>query len=179
MTQTARVYGGSLYDLAAEEYMTDILMDQMKEIHQIFKENPDYVRLLKEPSIPKKERTAMLEEAFGNQAERYLVSFLKILVERGLLGEYGDCVKEFNRRYNRDHGIEEAIVTSAVALSKEQAETLKKTLEAKSGKKIVLIQKVDPALLAGICVELEGKQLDGSVQGRISGISRKLSEIIV
>ena len=29
MTQTARLYGGSLYDLAAEEQLTDTIMEQM------------------------------------------------------------------------------------------------------------------------------------------------------
>lgn len=36
MTQTARVYGGSLYDLAAEEQLTEQIHEQMKEIRRIF-----------------------------------------------------------------------------------------------------------------------------------------------
>ena len=31
MTQYARLYGGSLYDLAAEENLTDAIGEQMKE----------------------------------------------------------------------------------------------------------------------------------------------------
>ena len=46
MTQTARVYGGSLYDLAAEEQLTDNIKQQMADILQLFRENPDYIRLL-------------------------------------------------------------------------------------------------------------------------------------
>lgn len=179
MTQTARVYGGSLYDLAAEEQLTGAIMEQMKEVRDIFRENPDYLKLLAEPSIPKKERTDMIETAFGTQAERYLVNFMKLLCERGILGEYGGCCEEFTRRYNVDQGIAEAVVTSAVVLREEQMEALKTKLEKISGKKISLIQKKDPCVLGGLRVELEGKQLDGTVQGRMSGISRKLNEIIV
>ena len=73
----------------------------------------------------------------------------------------------------------EAVVTSAVALSSEQASALKEKLEKVSGKKVDLKQKTDPAVLAGIRVEMEGKQLDGTVQGRLSGISRRLTDIIV
>ena len=36
MTQTARLYGGSLYDLAAEEQLTDTIMEQMGEIQKLF-----------------------------------------------------------------------------------------------------------------------------------------------
>ena len=52
MTQTARLYGGSLYDLAAEERLTDVIYEQTKEIRKLFGENPDYVKLLSEPAIP-------------------------------------------------------------------------------------------------------------------------------
>ena len=45
MTQTARLYGGSLYDLAAEEKLDGRIMEQMYEIRQIFWENPEYVKL--------------------------------------------------------------------------------------------------------------------------------------
>lgn len=179
MTQTARLYGGSLYDLAAEEQLTGTVMEQMTEVRQLFRENPDYLRLLSEPSIPKEERTKLIDEAFGTQAERYLVNFIKLLCERNLLGEYAGCCDEFTRRYNADHNIAEAVVTSAVALSSSQMEALKARLEKLSGKQVSLVQKTDPSVVAGLRVEIEGKQLDGTVQSRLSGISRKLNEIIV
>lgn len=179
MTQTARLYGGSMYELAAEEQLTDTVMEQMKEIRQLFRETPEYLRLLSEPSIPKGERTGLIETAFGAQAERYLVNFIKLLCERNILSEYAGCCEEFTRRYNADHNIAEAVVTSAVPLSGEQMEALKARLETMSGKQISLVQKKDASVLAGLRVELEGKQMDGTVQGRLSGISRKLNEIIV
>lgn len=179
MTQTARLYGGSLYDLAAEEQLTDAIMQQMREILRIFRENPEYVKLLSEPSILLKERTDLIETAFGEQAERYLVSFLKLLCERNILAEYAGCCEEFTRRYNADHNIAEAVVTSATKLHDEQVAALKAKLEKISGKQIILVQRVDSSVLGGLCVELEGKQLDGTVQSRMSGISRKLNEVIV
>lgn len=179
MTQTARLYGGSLYDLAAEEQLTDVMLRQAQQIRQIFNENPDYMHLLKEPSIPVEERKGLIETAFGAQAERYLVNFLKMLCERGLLGEYAGCCDEFTRRYNVENGIAEAVVISAVTLSETQMTALKEKLEKLSGKRISLTQKLDPLVMAGLRVEMEGRQLDGTVQGRLSGISKKLNEIIV
>ena len=179
MTQTARLYGGSLYDLAAEEQLTGTIREQMEEIRQILRENPDYQKLMAEPSIPKAERTKLIEDAFGTQVERYLVNFLKLLCERNLLGEYAGCCEEFTRRYNVDHHIAEAVVTSAVTLTAEQMETLKARLEKMTGKQVSLIQKKDPSVVAGLRVEIEGKQLDGTVQSRLSGISKKLNEVIV
>lgn len=179
MTQTARLYGGSLYELAAEEKLTDTMMEQMLEIRKIFRENPDYIRLLSEPSIPKKERTGLVEEAFGAQAERYLVNFIKLLCERNILMEYAGCCEEFVRRYNADHNIAEAVVTSAVSLSGDQMKALKEKLEKISGKKISLTQRRDASVVAGLRVELEGKLLDGTVRSRLSGISRKMKETVL
>ena len=137
------------------------------------------MKLLSEPSIPKEERTKLLDTAFGTEAERYLVNFLKILCERKILREFAGCCEEFIRRYNSAHGIAEAVVTSAVKLSDTQMEALKAKLEKLSGKKVYLVQKTDASVLGGLRVELEGVQLDGTVQSRISGISKKLNELVV
>lgn len=192
MTERARVYGGSLYDLAAEENLTGAgnsislvpgltkaILDQMTDIRQIFRENPDYLKLLSEPAIKKDERLDLIEKAFGASAERYLVSFLKLLCERNLLGEYEGCCEAYRKRYNADHNIADALVTSAVALTDGQLEALRVKLESISGKEVVLEQKIDRSVLAGIKVELEGKQLDGTVAGRLSGLSRQLNETIM
>lgn len=179
MTVTARLYGGSLYELAVEEGLADEMMQQAVQIRQIFRENPDYLRLLAEPSIPKKERTELIETAFHEQAERYLINFLKLLCERGLMQEYAGCCEEYMRRYNADHNIAEAVVTSAVRLEESQISALKEKLEKISGKQVSLVQKVDASVIGGLKVELEGRQLDGTVQSRMSGLSKKLNEIIV
>ena len=52
-------------------------------------------------------------------------------------------------------------------------------LEKISGKQVLLTQKTDPKVVAGLRVELEGRQLDGTVQGRLSEMSKKLNEVIV
>lgn len=179
MTQTARVYGGSLYDLAAEEHREDVILEQMQQIRQIFGEHPDYLHLLKEPSISLQERKELMETAFGSKTERYLVNFIKMLCERSLLGEFSGCCEEFTRRYNKEHGIVEAVVTSAVAPGDAQLQALKQKLEQVTGKRISLISKLDPGVVAGLRVEIEGRQIDGTVAGRLSGLSKKLREIIV
>ena len=154
-------------------------MKDLIEVRGIFRENQDYLRLLAEPSIKREERIGLIEKAFGTACERYFVSFLKLLCDRGMLGEYEGCVEAYKKRYNADHNIAEAVVTSAVALNDGQLKALSARLEEMSGKTIALTSKVDPKVLAGIKVELEGKQLDGTVTGRLAGMSKKLEEIII
>ena len=37
MTETARVYGGGLYELAAEEHLEEEILSEMKEIRALFR----------------------------------------------------------------------------------------------------------------------------------------------
>ena len=120
----------------------------MEQIRTLLRENPEYERLLSEPSIPQMERNGMIEAAFGGQAQRYLVNFMKLMCEKNLLGEYSGCFEAFKSRYYEDHNIAEAVVTSVCPLSEEQQKRLKEKLKKISGKEIILIQKTDPALLA-------------------------------
>ena len=174
MTKTAKIYGDSLYDLAAEEKLTEEILPQMEQVAVLFKENPDYLTLLSEPSIPKTERVGLLDKAFEGQLSLYLLNFLKLLCESGMLREYRDSCRQFKARYNEDHNIAEA-----VALTEAQAQALKERLEKISGKTVLLTQKTDSTVLGGIRVELEGKQLDGTVQERLSSLKKKVTEIIV
>ena len=84
MTTATSLYGQSLYDLAAEEGLSEEILMQMEAVEKIFAENPDYITLLLEPSIPRRERLGLLEEAFKDQLHPYLLNFLMILLENNL-----------------------------------------------------------------------------------------------
>lgn len=176
MTKTARLYGGSLYDLAVEEGIADELMEQTQQVRALFRENPDYVRLLSLPTLAFEERAGLIDAAFGEDAQKYLVNFIKLLCERGHLGEFAGCCEEFTRRYNADHNITQAVVTSAVPLTKQQEEALCARLEKMSGKQVRMSVRTDPSIIGGLRVEMDGKALDGTVQGRLEGISRRLEQ---
>lgn len=179
MTKTARLYGGSLYELTLEENCSGQVMEEISALEAIFGENPDYLRLLGEPSVPKAERLSLLDAAFGGQISLWLLNFLKVLCENGLLRELKGCMEAFKARYNEDNNIAEAVVTSAVPLTKEQAGALTKRLEAVSGKTIRLKERLDQTVLGGLRVELEGHQFDGTLEGRLGSLRRKVNEIIV
>ncbi len=179
MTNTGSLYGKSLYDLAVSEDLSERIMKEMETVQDLFAEYPDYVRLLLEPSVPKKERLGLLDQAFGDALHPYLLNFLKILTERGILREFRACEKCYRGLYNEAHGITEANVVSAVDLDPEQQEKLKKRLEEMSGKEVILRVRTDPQVLGGIRVEMEGKLYDGTVRGRLSDLRRKLDETVL
>ena len=177
MTRTAKLYGGSLYDLAREESIEKDILEQLQEVRDIFRENPDYIRLLSEPSIPLKERCALVDESLGADAHKYLVSFIKLLAEKGHLGEFSMCCDVFEERYDADNDIRKAVVTSAAPLSESQKDALKQQLEKLSGKTVVMELKVDSSLVGGIRVMMDGRVMDGTISGRMKELSRRISEV--
>ena len=177
MTEIARMYGGSLYDLAAEEGLETRVLDELDEAAKLIRDDPEYLRLLSTPSIPKKERCALLDEAFRGQVHLYVLNFLKILCENGTLRELPGCARAYRIRYNAAHGILEATATSAVAMTEQQAKSLHEKLEKLTGKTIDLKTKVDPAVLGGIRLDIEGTELDGTVQNRLSALRRDIASV--
>mgnify|MGYP005876373055 CR=1 FL=1 len=172
MTETAKMYGGSLYDLAAEEGLETRILGELDEVQQLLKQNPDYLRLLSTPSIPKKERCGLLDEALRGQVHLYVLNFLKILCEKGTLRELSGCARAYRIRYNQAHGILEATAISAVPLTEQQRTALHAKLESLTGKTIDLKTKVDAKVLGGIRLDIEGTELDGTV--RCSVLSPRL-----
>ena len=74
MTKTGKLYGDSLYELALEKDVeqrtySKELIDELRIVKSIFDENPDYIRLLEEPSFSRKARLVLLDKAFGAQAD--------------------------------------------------------------------------------------------------------------
>ncbi|SFC22225.1 ATP synthase F1 subunit delta [Butyrivibrio sp. YAB3001] len=179
MSKAGDLYGQSLYDLAAEENLTDEILGEMEVVKGIFKDNPDYVTLLSEPSVPKNERLQLVDKAFDGSLQPYLMNFIKILIEKGLLREFSACYKRFRKSYNDAHGIADALVTTAVKLSDSQLAGLSEKLEKISGKKILLEQKVDANVLGGVRVDLEGQLFDGTVKGRLSELRRRVDEVVL
>lgn len=174
MTQTARTYGEALYELALEEGLTAQLQEQLAAVAAILGENPEYVRLLSLPSLPKSERCAALDESFGPQVHPYLLNFMKILTENGTIRQLPGCEEAYRRRFNEDNGILEVTAVTAVALQEDLKEKLQAALERRTGKTIHLSTRVDESLLGGVRLETEGLRLDGSVRSRLDDIQALL-----
>ena len=64
---------------------------------------------------------------------------------------------------------ESAEVTSALPLSSQEQETVKKSFSAKE-----VSFKVDPGILGGLVVKIGDKVLDGSVAGKLEGLRQTL-----
>ena len=179
MTRTAKTYGGALYDLAAEEGRAGRILQEMKVLCDAFAQEPEYVYLLATPSLSKEERCKILDESFRGKIDGYLLNFMKILCENGTIRQFSGCAQEFRRRYNEDNGILEVRAITAIPMNDALTQKLKDRLTAVTGKRIELSCQVDPACLGGVRLEMDGQQLDGTVQTRLDNIRRQLAQTVL
>lgn len=179
MTQIAKTYGESLYELAKDENLSAEILEQLDEVAEILRENTKYEELLLLPSVPKQERCGLLDESFKGKVHKYLLNFLKILVENGTIREFYGCVEAYRSRYYRDNGILAVTVVTALPLSEELRDKLTKKLTTVTGKTVVLKIKIDPSVLGGIKLEMDGNLYDGTVATRLDEVQRILLDTVL
>jgi F-type H+-transporting ATPase subunit delta len=175
----AGVYAGALYELAKEEGSAKALLPQLEGVKALVEENPGYVKLISSPELPKEERVGLLDEAFGGRTDEKILNLMKLLADRGRFRLLPEVIKRFRQEYLKDSGIIEARAVSAVGLSDDQLERLKAALEKKTGKTLLITQKIDPSVLGGVRVEADGETLDGTVAGDIRHLASELDALTV
>ena len=179
MTQVGTVYGDALYELALSEGLDSAILAQLGVLEQAFRSEPDYLKLLRSPNLSKSERCGILDEAFRDRVQPYLLNFLKILVEKGYIGSFSQCCEAFTRRYNEDHGILPVTAVTAVALTAEQTAALTEKLSRITGKTIALRNRLDPQVLGGVRLDYDGKRLDDTIAHRLEAIRGLLKKDVL
>lgn len=174
MTELAREYGSGMYALTEEEKISPAVLDEMQLLCQCFRSQPEFLRLLSNMSLSKEERIGILDRAMRGQIHPYLLNFLKILCERGALGEFYGCEEAFRSLYYQDYGIIEAHVTTGTPMSSDQRRRMIEKLSAMSGKTVTLIEKVDPQVIGGVLLEMNGQRYDNTIRHRLKAIHQAM-----
>ena len=174
MTQIGSVYGEALFGLAKDEKCDTEIMRQLLVLDQSIAAEPDFVRLMGAPNIGKEERCAILDNSFRGKVHEYVLNFMKILTEKGYFRHFSACVQGYRECYNAYHNILTVTAVTAVPLSDAQTAKLSGKLQMLTGKKVSLTNKVDPACMGGVLLELPGRQLDGTVKHRLDALSASL-----
>lgn len=179
MSQVGTVYGQSLYTLAKEENLENAVLQELTSLETAFAEQPEFLKLLGSANLSKPERLAILDDSFGGKVHLYVLNFLKLLTEKGHISRFGSCCRAYREQYNLDKGILQVRVVSAIALTESQKQRLTDKLSSMTGKEISLICREDKSVLGGIRISYDGKQVDGTVQGRLSALEKSLKNTVL
>lgn len=130
------------------------------------------------------ERTRILGELRGQVAALSIAAAQKLIGEsldeqrqRALLQEFFSGVKSGKLVLLQDAGEisgEGAEVVSALPLTTEEQETVKRDVLAKIGQSATVSFRVDPAILGGLVLRVGDRVVDGSVAGQLQGLRQNL-----
>ncbi len=128
------------------------------------------------------ERNRVLGDLRGQVASLAIAAAQKLVGEtmdekrqRALLDEFFSGVKSGRviALEGTDFRGEVAQVTSALPLSKDEEETVRRDVLAKAGAKQITF-RVDPSILGGLVIRIGDKVLDNSVEGKLDSLRQTL-----
>ena len=88
--------------------------------------------------------------------------------------EIGQLAAAFNVLAQSTTGQVEAEVTTAAPMPEKYYLELQKVLEKVTGKKVVVVRKQDPSIIAGVITRVGDKVFDGSVRNRLTELKEQL-----
>lgn len=174
MTQTAKDYARGLYMLAAEERREREYLDQLSVVSRLI--DDEYMQILCSPAIARSERLAMIDEAFGNAVCVNVLSFVKLLCEKGYLPILEECFDEFRKMYLDFTGTVRATVTSAVELNESEKAKIAEKLHTLTGQSAMIRYRLDPSILGGLIIQTDDRIIDGSVRRRLKEIKEVIDK---
>ena len=176
MSDVSNEYAKALFMLATETGNGKEYKEALGIVLEAFEKNPVYPEFLSTFAIPLDERLNALETAFSDRIPRNVLSFVKLLCEKKHIGEFAQCVAEYNAMYDEICDISNAKVTSAVELKDDEKASLIEKLEKISGKKTFVEYTVDKSIIGGLIVEMDGKIMDSSLRKHLKDVKDVISK---
>lgn len=176
MTEITKEYAEALFLLACENKSENEFLSSLEKIAALLKANAEFSDFLSAPNIPFESQEDAIESVFSADYHEYIVSFLKLMCQKGYLRSLNECIKEYKTLLSVKNAVVTARVTGAVPLNEKELDSLKAKLEKKYGKKITIDFHTDSSLLGGLVVELDGKIIDGSLRHKLQDMKDVISK---
>ncbi len=174
MDNTAKEYAAALVLLGNESGETNAFADALGVIHAQFQKYPSYIDMLACPAISKTERTHAIREVFEGIVPDAVLLFTQVLCQNGHIRLFPACYQAYMDTYRAMQKIAIAHIVSAIPLTIADKRQLKDILQNKTGYTIETNYTVDPSLLGGVIVEINGTVINGSLKQRL----QQLKEVI-
>lgn len=175
-----KTYAEALFTLVTEEKENDLtkVFSDLNGISDIFKAEPDFMKLLKVPTIPVDEKLAVIKEAFEGRVHTYVLNFLYVLTENDRADSFSKILEYFTQLYNDRMNLADVTVTSARELSDETVEKIRARMTSVTGKTVNLTLKTDPSVIGGVVISYGNTVIDGSVRSRLERLKADIAGTI-
>ncbi|MCD7772949.1 MAG: F0F1 ATP synthase subunit delta [Ruminococcus sp.] len=172
-------YATALFELCIENDCLESVYEEFLCVTQIFEQNPDFVKLLKLPTVEWKDKEALLSDAFEGKLSEIMFNFLNVMAKKGRAGDATAIFAEFKALYNEKMNILDVTATTAIPLSETLREKLIDKLTAVSNKKIVLKECVDKNIIGGIVLSYNNTEIHASVRDKLDKLKAQINSVVV
>ena len=175
--RVAAPYAKALFGLAKERNQTELVGRELGDVAATFESDLDLRDFLARPWIPATaKRTVATEVAQRSGLSTLTSDFLTLVAGRGRTDHLEAIAKKYWKLLDEDLGRVRAHIRIAVPLTDEERGLLSAKLgQALGGRQVVLTEVVDRAMLGGVIVESGSTVVDGSLEGQLERMRRRLA----
>jgi F-type H+-transporting ATPase subunit delta len=171
----ARRYARALFSIGAERGDFEKLGQELGDVAALWSASPDLRQALENPVFRQSEKQALLQQILPRVAPTPEVQRLVLLLlERRRIGVLPAAARAFRELADAHVGRVRAEITSAEPLGPGELDRVRRSLEQRTGKKVILEAAVDPALIGGMVARVGDLVLDGSVRTQIASLRQRL-----
>lgn len=175
----ARRYARALFFVTEERSVSHEVDVQFKKFCTLYRENPRLGDFLSTPRIPPAEKERVLRSVLEGLVDPTLRELLLLLRRKRRLALVYEVADAYHGIVDESRNETTAKVTTAVAMNDEERGRLKHVLEKRSGKTVELEEAVDPRVIGGARVVLEGKLIDDTIAHHLSVLREQLHAVPV
>lgn len=170
----ARRYAKAMLELANDDSQLDQTYQELMALRGVFTENPNLPTAFSGTKLKLDQKKALVDE-LKQGASRYVANLIQMVYDYGRMNDMVAIIDEFEKQYDEQKKYVHAVVVTAVQLDEERRENLKQALAKRYGaNKIILDEKIDPDIIAGVIIKVGSETLDGSVAAKLVKMRRLL-----
>jgi len=173
-SKAAKRYAKALLILSQERSCLEEVLEDIKTIHETIHGSRDLLLALKSPIVKPSEKVSILDNIFSKHIGTLTKQFILLIAEKERATLLPSITVSFFALYNEAVGIIEVTLNSAFKLENHQLDSITKTLESITKKKVKLHTEVEPSLLGGITIQMEDTVIDGSVLHKLNELEHTL-----
>lgn len=174
----AHRYAVALFDLAQEKKALAAVEKDMENLAELWNGSQPLQTAACNPALPKTATSGAFSEILKKTKAHALTKrFVEVLGENRRLALLPVIIASFQNVLKAERGEVAALVTSAVKLSAAHIKKLSLELHKATGKKILIEEKQDPALLGGLQIRIGSRLLDDSLAGKLERLKLKQKQV--
>lgn len=165
----------SVFDIVHARGEAASAVTSLDALASLMTDHEELRKALVSPFVPAAARRGILDELAPRlEMPDTVRRSLHVLADRGALDDVPALAASVHQLANRQAGIVEASVTTAVPLSDAQVAELQATLARVTGKQVSLSAAVDPSVIGGAVARVGGQVFDGTLARQLARLQEQL-----